>query len=69
MHVTDTSTVGFGSLLTYAPRGASQKANEARTVMTYLKNDKVTNSGILMSEYLARALKKDIGRFPFVDFF
>jgi len=37
--------------------------------MTYLKNDKVTKSGILMSEYLARALKKEIANLPFVDFF
>lgn len=63
------SRVEFGSLLTYAPRGTSKKANEARTVMTYLKNDKVTKSEIPTSEYLAREMKKEITKFPFNDYF
>ncbi len=61
--------VEFGSLLTYTPRGTSEKAREAITTMTYLKGDKVTDSNILMSEYLARMIKKDIHKFPFADYF
>lgn len=63
------SKVEFGSLLTYTPRGTSKKANEARTVMTYLKNDKITRTGIPTSEYLAKEMKKEITKFPFSDYF
>jgi len=58
MHAANTPAVGFGSTLAHAPRGTSQKADEAKTAMTYLKDDKVAKSGILMSEYPAGALKK-----------
>ncbi len=63
------SEIEFGSLLTYAPRGTSKEANLARTVMTFLKNDKVMNSGILTSEYMAQIIKKEINRFPFENYF
>ena len=63
------SKVEFGSLLTYAPRGTSEKANLARTVMTFLKNDRVMNSGILSSDYMAQIMKKEIKTLPFADYF
>jgi len=63
------SEIEFGSLLTYAPRGTSKEANLARTVMTFLKNDKVMNSGILTSEYMAQIIKKEINRLPFENYF
>lgn len=58
------SEVEFGSLLTYAPRGTSEKAKLARTVMTFLKNDRMMNSGILSSEYMAQIIKKEIKNYP-----
>ena len=63
------SHVEFGSLLTYAPRGTSKEADLARTVMTFLKNDRVMKSGILSSENMARIIKKNIKKFPFADYF
>ncbi len=63
------SKVEFGSLLTYAPRGTSEKANMARTVMTYLKNDRVMKSGNLFSEHVAQIIKRDIKKLPFADYF
>jgi predicted amidophosphoribosyltransferase len=64
-----TSEVEFGSLLTYSPHGSSIKAQESKAAMRNLKNDNVLSSGILTSEYVARAIKKDIGNFPFADYF
>lgn len=63
------SEVEFGSLLTYAPRGSSEKAKGAKTTMTNLKNDIVLNSGILTSEYIVQVIKKEIKTFPFADYF
>lgn len=63
------SQVEFGSLLTYAPRGTSKEANLARTVMIFLKNDRVMNSGILTSKYMTHAMKKEIKKFPFAGYF
>jgi len=63
------SEVEFGSLLTYSPRGKSVKEKESKAVMINLKNDNVLGSGILTSEYVAQAIKKDIGKFPFADYF
>ena len=63
------SKVEFGSLLTYSPRGDSKKAKEAKAAMINLKNDNVLSSGILTSEYIVQAMKKEIDTFPFVDYF
>ena len=63
------SEVEFGSLLTYSPHGNSVKEEESKAVMRNLKNDNVLSSGILTSEYFARAIKKDIKKFPFVNYF
>ena len=65
----DITEVKFGSLFTYAPRGTSKKAKLARTVMTYLKNDRMMKTGILSSENMARMIKKDIKKLPFADYF
>jgi predicted amidophosphoribosyltransferase len=63
------SEVEFGSLLTYSPHGNSVKEKESKAVMINLKNDNVLRQGILTSEYVARAIKKDLGKFPFSDYF
>ncbi|MDE1763953.1 MAG: hypothetical protein KGH88_06880 [Thaumarchaeota archaeon] len=63
------SEVEFGSLLTYSPHDSSKKAEESKVVMRNLKNDNVLSSGILTSEYVVRAIKKGIEKFPFADYF
>lgn len=63
------SKVEFASLLTYTPRGDSEKAKGAKTAMINLKNDNVLSSGILTSEYIVQAMKREINTFPFADYF
>ncbi len=63
------SEVEFGSLLTYSPHGNSRRDEESKVVMRNLKNDNVLDSGILTSEYVARAIKKDIEKLPFTNYF
>lgn len=63
------SEIEFGSLLSYSVRGTSKRAEESKSAMRNLKQDNVLNSGILTSEYVARAIKKDIKKYPFADFF
>ena len=63
------SKVEFGSLLTYTPRGDSEKAKGAKTAMINLKNDNVLSSGILTSEYIVQAMAREINTFPFADYF
>lgn len=65
----DVSEIEFGSLLSYSVRGTSKRAKESESAMRNLKNDSVLNSGILTSEYVAQALKKEIKKYPFRDFF
>ncbi len=61
--------VEFGSLLTYSPHGCSKKDEESKAAMRNLKNDNVLSSEIPTSEYVAQAIKKEIKRFPFADYF
>ncbi len=63
------SEVEFGSLLTYSPRGNSKNAKEAKAAMINLKQDNVLSSGILTSEYIVQAMKKEIRSFPFANYF
>jgi predicted amidophosphoribosyltransferase len=65
----DISEVEFGSLLSYSVRGTSKKVEESKSVMRNLKQDSVLSSGILTSEYVAQAMKKEIEKYPFADFF
>jgi len=63
------STILFGSLLSYSPRGFSPDEQQSRTVMKSLKNDEfVSNPPILMSDFISRLFKKSI-KLPFVYFF
>jgi predicted amidophosphoribosyltransferase len=60
----------FGSLLTYCPRGTADDVAHSRDVMQALKRDKyVGKQKILMSEWVARAVKQKISVLPFADFF
>ena len=63
------STVEFSSLLTYSPRGNLTEHFRSRTVMRNLKNDEVLQSGVLMSENIARAIKRGLKNYPFKDYF
>jgi len=64
------STVKFGSLLTYSPRGTSEPEQRSKTVMRHLKNDEPgSNPPALMSELISQIIKKRITRLPFAHFF
>lgn len=63
-------TIEFGSLLSYSPRGNSETQCLSRTVMKKLKNDEYLESNpILMSDYIAEAIKRDLEKLPFADCF
>lgn len=62
----------FGSFLTYSPHGNSEMALLSKTAMSDLKNDKYItfdSKQILMSKYLAEAIKKRLDRLPFAEYF
>lgn len=63
------STIEFGSLLTYTPRGNEPKHDKSKKVMRDLKNDTALESGYLMSEKIAQQIKKNLGDYPFADYF
>lgn len=63
------SEIEFGSFLSYSVSGTSKKAEESRSAMRNLKRDNVLRSGILTSEYVAQAIKKDIKKYPFEKYF
>jgi len=63
------SEIEFGSFLSYSVRGTSNKAEESKSTMRNLKRDRVLNSGILTSENFARAIKNDLNKYPFEDYF
>ena len=65
----DISEIEFGALLSYSVRGTSKKDEESKSAMRNLKRDSALSSGILTSEYIAQAMKKDIEKYPFADFF
>ena len=63
------SSVHFGSLLTYAPRGDSEMHCLSRVERHRLKNDHVLNSGLLMSEEIAKRISDDLAMYPFRSYF
>jgi predicted amidophosphoribosyltransferase len=67
MHVT---TIEFGSLLTYSPRGISEHEQRSKTTMQRLKNDEPgSNPPILMSDFISRVVKERMTTLPFAEFF
>jgi predicted amidophosphoribosyltransferase len=59
----------FGSLLSYTPRGASDKIRTARDVTLAIKTDHVLDEPpILPSEWIARTVKQSIPSLPFASF-
>ena len=66
----DLSTIEFGSLLSYSPRGTSDLEQYSRTWMLHLKNDRpVLNPPISMSEYVSKIIKNTMTTSPFTYFF
>ncbi len=64
------SHLEFGALLSYTPRGSSQKAAHSKNVMQALKRDQfVSEPPLLMSEWIAKTIKQKRGELPFVSFF
>ncbi|OLE89010.1 MAG: hypothetical protein AUF79_12630 [Crenarchaeota archaeon 13_1_20CM_2_51_8] len=64
------TSLDFGSLLCYTPRGSSPEIDRAREVMKIIKADDFVNTPpILMSEWLARTVHQHIGSLRFASFF
>jgi predicted amidophosphoribosyltransferase len=60
----------FGALLTYTPRGSTPQIQNSRNVMLALKKEGfVNNPPVLMSEWLATALKTKMSSLTFASFF
>jgi predicted amidophosphoribosyltransferase len=64
----------YGSLLSYTPRGNSHKIRHARDFMLALKNERFiedpqTGKLVLMSEWIAKTIKRNIATLPFASFF
>jgi predicted amidophosphoribosyltransferase len=60
----------FGSLLSYSPRGTSPAELYSKEVTLRLKKDEfVQNPPILMSEYLAQEIQRNLTNLPFASFF
>ena len=64
------SQLEFGALLTYAPRGNTQKTLHSKDVMLALKRDQfVSTPPILVSEWVAKTVQQKIAELPFASFF
>jgi predicted amidophosphoribosyltransferase len=64
------SQLEFCALLSYTPRGSTQKALHSKNVMQALKRDQfVGEPPILMSEWIARTVKQKMAELPFASFF
>ncbi len=60
----------FSSLLSYTPRGSSAEILKARDVMFTIKNDGfLEQPPMQMSQWIARAVQKNIKSLPFASFF
>jgi len=63
------SQLEFGALLTYTPRGNTQKALHSKDVMIALKRDQfVGTPPIVMSEWVAEKLHQQLVSLPFAHF-
>jgi predicted amidophosphoribosyltransferase len=64
------STVEFGSILSYSPRGISYFEKDSRTYMKSLKQDEyISSPPILMSDFISKIVKEDVTTLPFAHFF
>ena len=64
------SQLEFCALLTYAPRGDSQEIRFSKDVMLHLKKDAyLEDPPILMSQWVAETIKKELATLEFASFF
>lgn len=66
------TTIEFGSLLSYAPWGNLENHMKSKTMKTILKNDLFVDSKsgkVLMSEFVADEIKKNMQSLPFAGLF
>ena len=62
--------IDFGCLLTYSPYGTTDEEARSRTFRAKLKSDGyLEKEKILMTEYIAKGIKNNLGKLPFADFF
>ncbi len=69
MHI---SEIEFGSLLSYAPWGISEIHMKSKTMKTIIKNDLFVDSKsgkVLMSEFIADEIKRNLQSLPFAKLF
>jgi hypothetical protein len=64
----------YGALLTYTPRGHSVKIQDAKEFMIALKNERFVEDPqngklVLMSEWIAKTIQRNITTLPFASFF
>ena len=64
----------FGALLTYSPRRYSVKIQDAREFMIALKNERFVEDPqngklVLMSEWIAKTIQRNMTTLPFASFF
>ena len=66
MHI---HTLEFGSLLSYTPRGSSDKIRSARDVTLAIKTDHILDQPpMLPSEWIARTVKQFLPSLPYASF-
>lgn len=66
------STLEFGALLSYSPRGESPEIRNSKRLMTALKSDefiKAGTRGITISQWVAQTIKQKKDELPFGSFF
>ncbi len=65
------TSLEFGSLLSYTPRGASDEMEQARDVMLAIKRDGFIDEQppIPMSQWIARTVQQNRLKLPFASFF
>jgi len=68
------TTLEFGALLTYTPRGQSADMQDSREFMIALKNERFVEDPqngklILMSDWIAKTIRRNIKTLPFATFF
>lgn len=60
------SEIEFGAFLSYSPQGNSEDQLRSRTAMRKLKDDEhVESPKVLMSDYIADGIRRDIEKLPF----
>lgn len=59
------SNIKFGAYLTYAPRGTSNMATQAKDITLGIKSDRQLDNGMTITQFYAHEIKEKIGSLPF----